>query len=348
MIFGGVESTGQDAPTEATTNQTAETDAAAVTNAVEVIPNPAESIEQATGTIRDLFAGAISFLPKILIAIVIIAAATFLATLVRKILRRLLGRWARTEAIAALTRIAIFLIGIAAALTVLAGDVRALLGSLGLVGLALSWALQTPIESFTGWLLNSFRGYYHVGDRIEVGDVFGDVYKIDVLTTTVWEAGGPGKAVAGAQATGALITFPNWEVLRSNIVNYSRDFPFVWDEITLAITNESDLAYTMEVLKRTARSILGDRMEEATARYRELLNQARLNFDVEEDPSVFVAPADSWTNFTIRYLVPARARRSWATKLYVAVSNEIVRTEHQGKITPAYPRSDIFLRKEEN
>lgn len=348
MIFGGVESTGQDTPTGATTNQGVTTNAATETNTVEAIPNPAESIEQATGTIRDLFAGTISFLPKILIAIVIVAGATLLASLARRILRRFLGRWARTEAIAALAKIAIFLIGIAAALTVLAGDVRALLGSLGLVGLALSWALQTPIESFTGWLLNSFRGYYHVGDRIEVGEVFGDVYKIDVLTTTVWEAGGPGKAVAGAQATGALITFPNWEVLRSNIVNYSRDFPYVWDEITLAITNESDLNYTMEVLKRTARSILGDRMEEATARYRELLNQARLNFDVEEDPSVFVAPADSWTNFTIRYLVPARSRRSWATKLYVAASNEIARAEHQGKITPAYPRSDIFLRKEED
>ena len=32
-----------------------------------------------------------------------------------------------------------------------------------------SLPLQTPIESFTGWLLNSFRGYYRVGDRIEVG-----------------------------------------------------------------------------------------------------------------------------------------------------------------------------------
>jgi small-conductance mechanosensitive channel len=64
-----------------------------------------------------------------------------------------------------------------------------------------------------------------VGDRIAVGDVFGDVYRIDVLTTTVWEAGGPGKPVSAAQSTGALITFPNWEVLRSNIINYSRDFP---------------------------------------------------------------------------------------------------------------------------
>jgi small-conductance mechanosensitive channel len=346
LIFGGVESTGQNVSAEGTaTQELVAVETNGITGTNEAIPNTAESIEQATGTIRDLFAGAISYLPKVLIAILILAVVTLVAAAVRRLLRHFLGRWARTDAIVALARIGIFLVGIAAALTVLAGDVRALLGSLGLVGLALSWALQTPIESFTGWLLNSFRGYYHVGDRIEVGEVFGDVYKIDVLTTTVWEAGGPGKAVAGAQATGALITFPNWEVLRSNIVNYSRDFPFVWDEITLAITNESDLNYTIEVLKRTARSVLGDRMEEATARYRELLQQARLNFDVEEDPSVFVAPADSWTNFTIRYLVPARTRRGWATKLYVAASNEIGRPEHQGKIRAAYPRSEVVIQQ---
>ena len=66
-----------------------------------------------------------------------------------------------------------------------------------------------PRGSFTGWLLNSFRGYYQVGDRVAVGDVFGDVYRIDFLTTTVWEAGGADKPVQGAQPTGALVTFPD-------------------------------------------------------------------------------------------------------------------------------------------
>ena len=70
---------------------------------------------------------------------------------------------------AALMRIGLFLLAIAAGLSVIAGDATALLGSIGLIGLALSWALQTPIESFTGWVLNAFRDYYRPGDRIEVG-----------------------------------------------------------------------------------------------------------------------------------------------------------------------------------
>jgi hypothetical protein len=108
-------------------------------------------------------------------------------------------------------RAPVWLLGTGIAVSVLAGDIRAMLGSVGLVGLALSWALQTPIESFTGWLLNSFQGYYRVGDRVQVGDVFGDVYAIDFLSTTLWELGSaerPG-AVHADQPTGRLITFPN-------------------------------------------------------------------------------------------------------------------------------------------
>jgi small conductance mechanosensitive channel len=312
--------------------------------APETLQDPSASLEQATNTIRELIFAFYGLLPRLAIALFLLVTAGLLAKGVRVLLQRFLGHWERTNAITALFRIAIFVAAIAAGLSILAGDARALLGSLGLIGLALSWALQTPIESFTGWLLNSFKGYYRVGDRIEVGEVFGDVYKIDVLTTTVWEAGGPGKAVAGAQSTGAMITFPNWEVLRSNVVNYSRDFPYVWDEVTITVANESNLGYTIQVLEQAAKRVLGSLMAEPAQRYRQLLERAKLAFDVDEEPRVFLSLADAWTNCTVRYLVPARARRRWSTALLLALTSEAARPEHQGKIMPAYPRTEVRLR----
>ncbi|HSI91807.1 MAG TPA: mechanosensitive ion channel domain-containing protein, partial [Adhaeribacter sp.] len=127
-------------------------------------------------------------------------------------------------------------------------------GSLGLIGLALSWSLQTPIESFTGWLLNSFQGYYRIGDRIKVGEVFGDVYRIDFLTTTVWEIGSPyyqGGYVNAEQATGRMVTFPNNEILAGTVTNLTRDFPYVWDELIVSVANESDLKLAREALETT-------------------------------------------------------------------------------------------------
>jgi small conductance mechanosensitive channel len=311
----------------------------------EPLSDPSISLKQATRTIRDLLVGFYGLLPKMLIGVGLLVLAWLAGRLTRVLLQRFLGHWQRTDAIAALLRIGIFLGATAAALSIMAGDVRALLGSIGLVGLALSWALQTPIESFTGWLLNSFQGYYRVGDRIEVGEVFGDVYKIDVLTTTVWEAGGPGKPVAGAQSTGAMITFPNWEVLRSNMVNYTREFPYVWDEVAFGVANESDLGYAIQVLEAAAKRVLGPLMIEPTQDYRRLLDRAKLVFDVDEEPRVYLAQTDSWTNCIVRYLVPARARRRWSTALLLELTAESNRPEHSGKIIPAYPRAEVQMRE---
>lgn len=303
--------------------------------------DPGAALEEATTTVRDLLLAFYGLLPKIAIALVLLAAATLLSALARRLLRRTLSHWERVDAITALVRIGVFVVAIGAALSVLAGDARALLGSVGLVGLALSWALQTPIESFTGWLLNSFRTYYRVGDRIEVGEVFGDVYRIDILTTTVWEAGGPGKAVAGAQATGAMVTFPNWEILRSNIINYSREFPYVWDEVTVAVSDESDLPYTVRVLQRVAADVVGKCMGEPAEEYRRLLQRARVSLDAEDTPRVFVSLGESWTDCTIRYVVPARERRRWSSDLLVALSVELARPEHAGRIVPGYRRTEV-------
>lgn len=305
--------------------------------------DPHQSLEEATDTIRGLVQGSMAVLPKILVALFLLLLAWILAVVLRWGLHKILSGWERSEAVAALIRVGLFLLAIAAGLSVIAGDATALLGSVGLIGLALSWALQTPIESFTGWVLNAFRGYYRPGDRIEVGDVFGDVYRIDVLTTTVWEAGGPGKTVAGWQPTGALITFPNWEILRSNIINYSRDFPYIWDEITFGVADESDLGYTVEVARAIADKIVGHMMREPIAKYRDLLERQRLAYNIDEQPQVYLAFADAFTNCTVRYLVPVQQRRRWSTELILAISRELERPEHRGRIFPGYPRTQVDL-----
>jgi hypothetical protein len=199
-------------------------------------------------------------LPRYIVASLVLLLAGLLARALRPLLRRALGQWERAQAFTALAGVLIWVFALGIAVSVLVGDVRALVGSLGLIGLALSWALQTPIESFTGWLMNGMRGYYRVGDRVAVGEVMGDVFRIDFFTTTVWEIGGPGRQgafVNAEQPTGRMITFPNNEVLTGSIVNFTRDFPFVWDELTIPVGNESELGYAMEVLRSVAEEILG-------------------------------------------------------------------------------------------
>ena len=305
-----------------------------------------ESTKEATRTLRVLGSSFYGLIPKLVIALGIFLVAWIVVRLLRPLLRRALGQWQRADAFTALFAIGIWLVAVAVAFSVLAGDIRALLGSLGLIGLALSWALQTPIESFTGWLLNSFRGYYRVGDRIAVGDVFGDVYRIDPLTTTVWEYGGadrPPGFVQAEQPTGRLITFPNNEVLTGTIVNYTRDFPFVWDELQLVVANESDLRYSMDVLKRLADEVIADQMEEPAHRYGQILLRVGLEPAVPDRPQIFVSLGDWGTTLTVRYLVAAREKRRWKSELSLRIMEEWNRPEHQGRIYPVYPRQQIQL-----
>lgn len=303
-----------------------------------------ETTLQAQRAFAEIWSTFLRSLPKLIVALLMLGLAWLVVRLIRPLIRRVLGQWEKAAAVTAVAGIGIWLVFISIAVSVIAGDFRALLGSLGLVGLALSWALQTPIESFTGWLLNSFQGYYRVGDRIAVGDVFGDVYRIDFLTTTVWEYGGPDRPpsfVQAEQATGRLITFPNNEVLTGSIVNYTRDFDYVWDELAMAIAPESDLRYAAEVAGRVANRLLHDYMAGPAARYRRILAQAGLPDDVADEPMVYFSATDWGINITIRYLVGARERRKWKSELVARLTEEFGRGEHTGKILGVYPRQQL-------
>lgn len=304
-----------------------------------------ESAREAGQTLRGLWYSIFGGLPKLVVALGIFLVAGLLLRMLRPILRRLLGNWARADAFTALTGVVTWMVAVAVAASVLAGDIRALLGSLGLIGLALSWALQSPIESFTGWLLNSLRGYYRVGDRIAVGDVFGDVYRIDFLTTTVWEYGGPDRPtgwIRAEQPTGRLITFPNNEVLTGTVVNYTRDFPWVWDELAVAVAPESDLRFALDTVRAVALETLGEYMAEPAERYRIILMAARLDdAAVSNEPEVYLGLTESGAEVVVRYLVQARQKRRWKSELSLRVMEEFGRPENRERILPLFPRQQV-------
>jgi small-conductance mechanosensitive channel len=176
--------------------------------------------------------------------------------------------------------------------------------------------------------------------------VLGDVYRIDVLNTTVWEVGGPDRppgSVHAEQPTGRLITFPNNEILTGTVINYTRDFPYVWDELTVSVANESELSYAMTVIERAAAGVIGDHMQLPAQSYRALLQREGLDAEVADRPQVYAALTDWGANLTLRYVVGAREKRVWKSRLAVALTAELNRPEHAGRILPAYPRQQIQL-----
>jgi small-conductance mechanosensitive channel len=176
--------------------------------------------------------------------------------------------------------------------------------SLGLISLILGFALQTPISSFIGWIYILIRAPYRVGDRIEIGDVRGDVIDVSYLDTTLWEIGG--RHLAGDHPSGRVIKFPNTNVFSTPVINYSWPlFPYIWNEIKFNIAYESDIELVANTMQTVAEKEVGESMMEKVVLFRNLLARTPVDhLNVKERPTVTFRVSDNtWLEATVRYLV---------------------------------------------
>ncbi|MDH3944957.1 MAG: mechanosensitive ion channel family protein, partial [Anaerolineae bacterium] len=120
-----------------------------------------------------------------------------------------------------------------------------LLTALGILGAGLAIASQELIGSLAAGLNIWLGNIYRVGDRIRVGDVVGDVMDISLARTTVMEVG---EWVKADQYTGRIVTVANREVWTNPVYNFTQHWGYLWDEITLPITYESDWQRAAELM----------------------------------------------------------------------------------------------------
>nr|WP_157512664.1 mechanosensitive ion channel family protein [Halapricum sp. CBA1109] len=190
-----------------------------------------------------------------------------------------------------------------------------LLFSLGVVGFAVTFALQQPLFSLTGWFYIMLKRPYQVGDRVAIEGSKGDVVEVDFLVTTLWEI--EGDLVTSHQPSGRVTTVPNSVVLSSHVHNYTREeFPFVWNELEVQVAYETDLAFAREQMAAAADDYLGNRMAAQIERYRDRLAETPVELDVNSRPSVNVVQKESWVTLRLRYLVDPRRGQRVRNELY--------------------------------
>jgi len=183
--------------------------------------------------------------------------------------------------------------------------------SIGVLGLILGLAVQTPVTSFLGWIYILARSPYRVGDRIKIGDATGDVIDVGYLDTTLWEFGGD--FLSTDHPSGRVIKFPNSKILNSTVYNYTWPlFPYIWNEVKFNIAYESDLEFVAETMQRIAAEEVGERMMKQVRVFREILAQTPVDqLEVREHPAVlFRINPNTWLDVIVRYLVhPKEAGR---------------------------------------
>ncbi len=125
-----------------------------------------------------------------------------------------------------------YALGIFLIATVFSDKLGGLTVAFGVAGAGIAFALQEVIASIAGWFAVSFAKFYETGDRVQLGGIKGDVIDVGILRTTLMECG---QWVNGDLYNGRVVRIANSFVFKEPVFNYSGEFPFLWDEITVPV-----------------------------------------------------------------------------------------------------------------
>jgi small-conductance mechanosensitive channel len=207
--------------------------------------------------------------------------------------------------------------------TVFGNELSGLTVALGVAGAGVAFALQEIIASVAGWAAISFGHFYQTGDRIQLGGIMGDVIDIGILRTTMMECG---QWVSADLYNGRIVRVANSFVFKEPVFNYSADFAFLWDEITVPVKYGGDYRLAREILYRVADEVVGDYTDEASAEWKRVVKRYMVE-DESTEPTVTLIANDNWMEFTLRHVVDYKRRRSTKDRLFTRILEEFERTD---------------------
>ena len=188
----------------------------------------------------------------------------------------------------------------------------------GLLSAGLAIALKDPVSDLAAWAFIVWARPFEVGDRIQIGGHAGDVIDLRLLQFTLNEIG---NWVDADQSTGRIIHIPNGRVFTEPLANYDKGFKYIWNEVPVLITFESDWKKAKEILGRIAdkhaEHLTGQAEEDLLSASRQyLINYRKLT------PIVYTKAVDSGVQLTIRYLIEPRKRRGTEHAIWEEILTE--------------------------
>ena len=184
-------------------------------------------------------------------------------------------------------------------------NVQGLSTFLGLFAAGVAVVLRDPLVNLVGWLFILWRQPFRMGDRIQIGDHAGDVIDISLFQFTLMEIG---QWVESDQSTGRIVHLPNGRVFQDATANYSQGFKYIWHEIPVLITFESDWEEAKTILFKQVNT----HAEHLSGSAEEHLRKAGQKYMISYSkltPTVYTTVRDSGILLTLRYLCEPQLRR---------------------------------------
>lgn len=275
---------------------------------------------------------------KLVFTVLFVFIVFALSRLTRRIARGILKgrRWERTyfwsrQGINLVT--ALFLVlGLA---SIWFDDPTRLATALGLVTAGLAFALQKVVNAIAGYFVILRGKTFNVGDRITMGGVRGDVIALDFTQTTLMEMGQPPAVqsadpamwVKSREYTGRVVTVTNSKIFEEPVYNYTREFPYLWEEMSVPISYTAHRKRAEEILLEVA---IRNTVQIATMSEEAIQEMQRRYFvsSASMKPKVYYRLTDNWLELTVRFIVRDRGIR----ELKDQMSREILEAFEREKI----------------
>jgi small-conductance mechanosensitive channel len=233
-----------------------------------------------------------------------------------------------------LIRNTVFVAGSVIVLFIWLGSGSNLTVAMGILGAGIAFASQEVIGSFAGYVNIVTGNLFRIGDRVRIGNVTGDVIDISILRTTVMEIG---EWVQADQYTGRVVTVANRVVFSDPVFNYTQHWHYLWDEIMIPITYNSDWRRAGEIMLEHGREYTSPLQSQAQAEFRALAERYPVH-ETEIEPTLYAVMTDNWIELTLRYIVEAQRRRKVKAQLHQELLH---RFESEADITVASATFEI-------
>ncbi|MCD1023892.1 mechanosensitive ion channel family protein [Enterococcus sp. SMC-9] len=209
------------------------------------------------------------------------------------------------------------------------------------IGLVLSLAIKGLISNVAGWFLIVNKHHFRMYDRIEIGNVKGEIISVGILYFTLMEISHWFDAEA---PTGRTVKIPNSKILTEAVYNYNEMTPFVWKEISYNLAFESNWQLAQKIIAASLLNYYENFEKEYLAD--ELFKKAVMKkmqlFDGELKPVQIVDVTKDGIVLKVRYIVYYTEGTYVATQLH----QEILQAFQTEKIEMAGRR--IYFTQGEN
>jgi small-conductance mechanosensitive channel len=171
----------------------------------------------------------------------------------------------------------------------------------GLITAGLAVAMQSVLVSIVGYFFLIGKYGIRVGDRVQIGEVTGEVIDLGLVRLHLMELGGHGQL----EPTGRVVAFANSIVFQvsSGLFKQIHGVNFVWREITLSLPAGIDYAAAKEKLAAAVSHVLKDDCEEIARQTKEIQRATASKSGGDAQPRVQLSFSAAGVDAHIRYPV---------------------------------------------